>query len=87
MGFNDILSFSMFSAVHSTYGMFSWCKYLSVFPPLGLLSGNFFLIVPFLDYCLLVLFYEYANYIVTSITYHVIKGQCLSFKMRPGSVV
>ena len=36
-------------------------KYLSVilvfFPPLGLWSGNFFLIAPFPDHCLLVPFY------------------------------
>ena len=40
--------------------MFSWYKNLSVilvfFPHLGLLSGNFFLIAPFPDSCLLVRF-------------------------------
>ena len=48
-------------ASHSAYDMFSWYMYLSVglvfkvSRPLGLLSGDFFLIVPFLDHCLLVL--------------------------------
>ena len=39
--------------------MFCWYKYLSVisfFPRLCLWSGNFFLIVSFLDHCLLVPF-------------------------------
>ena len=40
------------------YYMFSWCKYLSVilvfFPPLGLWSGNFFMIAPFPNRFLLV---------------------------------
>ena len=44
-------------AAHSAYYMFSWYKYLSVFfsffPPLSLWSGNFFLIAPFPDHCLL----------------------------------
>ena len=42
---------------HSAYDMFSNCKYLIVnlvFPHLGFWSGNFFLIAPFPDYCLLV---------------------------------
>ena len=47
-------------AAHSAYDMFSWYKYLNVivsfFPPLGLLSGNFFLISPFPDHCLFDLF-------------------------------
>ena len=50
-------------AAHSAYDMFSGYKYLSVinfFPPLGLWSGNFFLIAPFPDHCLLVPFYKYC---------------------------
>ena len=47
-------------AAYSAYDMFSWYKYLSAifsfFAPLGLLSGNFFLIAPFPDHCLLVPF-------------------------------
>ena len=46
-------------AAHSPYDIFSWYKYLSVilvFPPLGLWSGNFFLIAPFPDHCLFVFF-------------------------------
>ena len=45
-------------AAHSAYDMFSWYKCLSVilvfFLPLGLWRGDFFLIVPFPDHCLLV---------------------------------
>ena len=44
-------------AAHSAYVMFSWYKYLIVnlvFPHLGFLSGNLFLIAPFPDLCLLV---------------------------------
>ena len=46
-------------AAHSAYDMFSWCKYLTVnlvFSLLGFWSGNLFLIAPFPDLCLLVLF-------------------------------
>ena len=44
-------------AAHSVYDKFSWYKFrLSFFPPLGLWSRNFFLTVPFLGHCLLVLF-------------------------------
>ena len=46
-------------AAHSANYMFSLYKYLSVFlvfSPLGLWSGNFFLITPFPDHCLLVPF-------------------------------
>ena len=49
-------------ATHSAHDMFSWYKYLNVilvfFQPLGLWSGNFFLIAPFPDpdHCLLYLF-------------------------------
>ena len=52
-------------AAHSAYDIFSWYKYLSVilvfFPPLGLLSGNFFLIAPFPDHSLFVLFFNCQN--------------------------
>ena len=47
-------------AARSADDMFSWYKCLSVilvfFPTLGLWSGNFFLIAPFPDHCLPVLF-------------------------------
>ena len=41
--------------------MFSWYKYILkchfvFFPPLGLWSGNFFLIAPFTDHCILLPF-------------------------------
>ena len=43
-------------AAHPAYDMFAWYKYLSAilvfFPHLGLLSGNFSLIVSFPDHCL-----------------------------------
>ena len=44
---------------HSAYEMFSWYKYLIVslvFSHLGFWSGSLFLIAPFPDLCLLVLF-------------------------------
>ena len=44
--------------------MFSWYKYLIVnlvFSHLGVWSGNLFLIAPFPDLCLLVLFIEFIN--------------------------
>ena len=47
-------------AAHSVYEMFSWYKYLIVglvFSHLGFWSGSLFLIAPFPDLCLLVLFY------------------------------
>ena len=46
-------------AAHSAYEMFSWYKYLIVslvFSHLGFWSGSLFLIAPFPDLCLLVLF-------------------------------
>ena len=46
-------------AAHSAYEMFSWYKYLIVslvFSYLGFWSGSLFLIAPFPDLCLLVLF-------------------------------
>ena len=46
-------------AAHSAYEMFSWYKYLTVsvvFSHLGFWSGSLFLIAPFPDLCLLVLF-------------------------------
>ena len=46
-------------AAHSAYDMFLWYKYLIVnfvFTHLGFWSGNFFLIVPCPDLCLLVPF-------------------------------
>ena len=49
-------------AAHSAYEMFSWYKYLIVslvFSHLGFWSGILFLIAPFPDLCLLVLFYLY----------------------------
>ena len=48
-------------AAHSAYDMFLWYKYLIVnlvFSHLGFWSGNLFLIAPFPDLCLLVLFYS-----------------------------
>ena len=51
-------------AAHSAYEMFSWYKYLIVslvFPHLGFWSGSLFLIAPFPDLCLLVLFYKDVN--------------------------
>ena len=47
-------------AAHSANEMFSWYKYLIVslvFSHLGFWSGSLFLIAPFPDLCLLVLFY------------------------------
>ena len=47
-------------AAHSAYDMFSLYKYLIVslvFSHLGFWSGNLFLIAPFPDLCLLVLFF------------------------------
>ena len=47
-------------AAHSAYEMFSWCGYLIVslvFSHLGFWSGSLFLIAPFPDLCLLVLFF------------------------------
>ena len=46
-------------AAHSAYEMFSWCGCLIVclvFSHLGFWSGSLFLIAPFPDLCLLVLF-------------------------------
>ena len=46
-------------AAHSAYEMFSWYKYLIVslvFSHLGFWIGSLFLIAPFPDLCLLVLF-------------------------------
>ena len=46
-------------AAHSAYDMFSKFKYLIAnldFSRLGIWSGNFFLMAPFPDYCLLVPF-------------------------------
>ena len=48
-------------AAHSAYEMFSWYKYLIVslvFSHLGFWSGSLFLIAPFPDLCLLVLFHR-----------------------------
>ena len=48
-------------AAHSAYEMFSWYKYLIVglvFSHLGFWSGSLFLIAPFPDLCLLVLFFR-----------------------------
>ena len=49
-------------AAHSAYEMFSWYMYLIVslfFSHLGFWSGNLFLIAPFPDLCLLVLFVKF----------------------------
>ena len=49
-------------AAHSAYEMFSWYMYLIVslvFSHLGFWSGSLFLIAPFPDLCLLVLFHLY----------------------------
>ena len=46
-------------AAHSAYDTYSWYKYLIgylVFSHLGFYSGNLFLIAPFPDRCLVVLF-------------------------------
>ena len=51
-------------AAHSAYEMFSWYKYLIVslvFSHLGFWSGSLFLIAPFPDLCLLVLFILMSN--------------------------
>ena len=51
-------------AAHSAYEMFSWYKYLIVslvFSHLGFWSGSLFLIAPFPDLCLLVLFSNYSS--------------------------
>ena len=48
-------------AAHSAYEMFSWYKYLIVslvFSHLGFWSGSLFLIAPFPDLCLFVLFHH-----------------------------
>ena len=53
-------------AAHSAYDMFSWYKYKSVilvfFPPLGLWSGNFFLIASFLIIAYLYVFIHAAEW-------------------------
>ena len=52
-------------AAHSANEMFSWYKYLIVslvFSHLGFWSGSLFLIAPFPDLCLLVLFYTPEYY-------------------------
>ena len=51
-------------AAHSAYEMFSWCGCLIVslvFSHLGFWSGSLFLIAPFPDLCLLVLFSNCAS--------------------------
>ena len=51
-------------AAHSANDMFSWYKYLIVclvFSHLGFWSGSLFLIAPFPDLCLLVLFSKYEE--------------------------
>ena len=53
-------------AAHSVYDMISWYKHLYVilvFPHIGLWSGNFFLIAPFSDHCLLFPSYTSKFYI------------------------
>ena len=63
-------------AAHSAYDMFSWYKYLSVilffFPPLGLWSGDVFLIAPFSDHYLLVPFTESveSSFLIQQGCYH-----------------
>ena len=50
----------------SAYEMFSWYKYLIVslfFSHLGFWSGSLFLIAPFPDLCLLVLFFLFRVYL------------------------
>ena len=52
-------------AAHSAYEMFSWYTYLIVslvFSHLGFWSGGLFLIAPFPDLCLLVLFQRTVEY-------------------------
>ena len=65
--FNNINCFVCFIkiAAHSAYEMFSWYKYLIVslvFSHLGFWSGSLFLIAPFPDLCLHVLFFYYTDY-------------------------
>ena len=58
-------------AAHSAYDMFS--KYLMVslvFSHLGFWSGNFFMIVPFPDHCLLVLFRVRCSTVVECLDQH-----------------
>ena len=53
-------------AAHSAYEMYSWYKYLIVslvFSHLGFWSGSLFLIAPFPDLCLLVLFFNASKLI------------------------
>ena len=53
-------------AAHSAYEMFSWymCLIVSlVFSHLDFWSGSLFLIAPFPDLCLLVLFYIFNNFV------------------------
>ena len=65
-------------AAHSAYEMFSWYKYLIVslvFSHLGFWSGSLFLIAPFPDLCLLVLFsnqtiHTYMFIFQTLVGYH-----------------
>ena len=60
-------------AAHSAYDMFSWYTYmylsviLAFSPPLGLLSGNIFLIAPFPDRCLLVSLWVFIIHILCEI--------------------
>ena len=57
-------------AAHSAYEMFSWYKYLAVslvFSHLGFWSGSLFLIAPFPDLCLLVLFSIWSSFMSISI--------------------
>ena len=54
-------------ATHSAYEMFSWYKYLIVglvFLPPCFWSGSLFLIAPFPDLCLLVLFSTSIKYVI-----------------------
>ena len=51
-------------AAHSAYEVFSWYKCLIVglvFSHLGFWSGSLFLIAPFPDLCLFVLFYDIVH--------------------------
>ena len=56
-------------AAHFAYDMFSRYQYLSVIlvfsPPIGLWNGNFFLIAPFPDHCLLVPFFYFFKLSLT----------------------
>ena len=72
--------------VAGSCGMFSWFKYLSVVldfsQTLGLWSGDFFLIAPFPDHCLLVPFSTFST--IQIVIYSLIRtlAFCYQYKKR-----